>query len=110
MPDTSSDLRIIVDKSAVVQHGSKIRRVSMANGEIAEAVAVSSNEVLINGKAPGETSLILWDAKGSRTRFEIHVVANDGKLEAVRRELRKSWRARTFHSLLKTVMYFFVAR
>ena len=61
----------------------------MANGEIAEAVAVSSNEVLINGKAPGETSLILWDAKGSRTRFEIHVVANDGKLEAVRRELRE---------------------
>ncbi|MGI8961056.1 MAG: type II and III secretion system protein family protein [Bryobacteraceae bacterium] len=89
VPDASSDLRIIVDKSAVVQHGITIRRVSMANSEIAEAVAVSSTEVLINGKAPGETSLILWDSKGYRTRFEVHVLANDVKIEAVRRELRE---------------------
>jgi pilus assembly protein CpaC len=89
VPDSFSDLMITVDKSAIVQHGITIRRVSMANSEIAEAVAVSASEVLINGKAPGETSLILWDSKGYRTRFEIHVVANDAKIEAIRRELRK---------------------
>ncbi|MGI9072139.1 MAG: type II and III secretion system protein family protein [Bryobacteraceae bacterium] len=87
LPDASSDLKITVDKSAVVQHAISIRRVSVANAEIAEAVAVSSTEVLINGKAPGETNLILWDSKGYRTRFEVHVVANDAKIEAVRREL-----------------------
>ena len=87
LPDASSDLKITVDKSAVVQHAISIRRVSVANAEIAEAVAVSSTEVLINGKAPGETNLILWDSKGYRTRFEVHVVPNDAKIEAVRREL-----------------------
>jgi pilus assembly protein CpaC len=89
VPDSSSDLRITVDKSAIVQHAITIRRVSMANSEIAEAVAVSATEVLINGKAPGETSLILWDSKGYRTRFEVHVVSNDAKVEAVRRELKE---------------------
>jgi pilus assembly protein CpaC len=88
-PSPSSDLRITVDQSTIVEPGMKIRRVSVANGEIAEAVAVSSTEVLVNGKAPGETSLILWDSQGSRNKFEIHVVPNGSKIEAVGRELRQ---------------------
>lgn len=86
-PDAASELRVTVDRSAIVEHATAIRRLSVANGEIAEAVAVSSTEVLINGKTPGETSLILWDSKGYRTRFEVHVIASDSKIEAVRREL-----------------------
>jgi pilus assembly protein CpaC len=78
-----------VDQSAVVDHATAIRRISVANGDIAEAVAVSSREVLVNGKAPGETSLILWDSKGDRTRFEIRVVPNSSRVEAVRRELQQ---------------------
>ncbi len=87
--NASSDLTITVDQSAVVDHGAAIRRVSVANGDIAEAVAVSSTELLVNGKTPGETSLILWDAKGDRTRFEVRVIANASKIDAVRRELRQ---------------------
>ncbi len=85
----SSDIRITADQSTVVESGMKIRRVSVANGEIAEAVAVSATEVLVNGKTPGETSLILWDSQGSRNKFEIHVVANGSKIEAVGREMRE---------------------
>ncbi len=85
--DAPSELRITVNKSAVVDHGMTIRRVSVGNAEIAEAVAVSATELLINGKAPGQTSLILWDARGARTKFEVDVVPNDGNIEAVRREL-----------------------
>jgi pilus assembly protein CpaC len=87
LPDTPSDLKVTVDRSAIVEHATAIRRLSVANGEIAEAVAVSSTEVLINGKTPGQTSLILWDSKGYRTRYEVHVVASDSKIDAVRREL-----------------------
>jgi pilus assembly protein CpaC len=87
LPDAFTDLKVTVDRSAVVEHGMPIRRLSVANGEIAEAVPVSSTEVLINGKAPGQTSLILWDAKGHRTRFEVHVIASDSKIETVRREM-----------------------
>ncbi|MBV9304255.1 MAG: pilus assembly protein N-terminal domain-containing protein [Acidobacteriaceae bacterium] len=87
LPDGSSNLKLTVNESAIVQHGLTIRRVSVANSDIAEAVAVSANEVLVNGKAPGETSLILWDARGDRTRYEVQVEANESKIDAVRREL-----------------------
>jgi len=78
-----------VSASTVLDHPAGIRRISMANGEIAEAVAVSSTEVVINGKLPGDTSLILWDQKGARLIFDVHVTANTSKLDAVRAELLK---------------------
>lgn len=83
------DLTVMVNKSTVVEHGTTIRRVSVANGDIAEAVAVSATEVLVNGKAPGDTSLIMWDTKGDRTVFEVHVISNDSKIDAVRREMKQ---------------------
>jgi pilus assembly protein CpaC len=78
-----------VNASTVLDHPAGIRRISMANGEIAEAVAVSSTEVVVNGKLPGDTSLILWDQKGARLILDVHVTANTSKLDAVRAELLK---------------------
>jgi pilus assembly protein CpaC len=47
---------------------------------------------MISGKAPGETSLIIWDAKGGRQFFNVTVRPNsaisDDNLEGIRRELR----------------------
>lgn len=78
-----------VNASTVVDHPAGIRRISISNGEIAEAVAVSSTEIVINGKLPGDTSLILWDQQGARLLLDIHVTANTSKLDAVRAELLK---------------------
>ncbi len=78
-----------VNASTVVDHPAGIRRVSMANSDIAEAVAVSSTEIVVNGKLPGDTSLILWDQKGARLILDVHVTANTSKLDAVRAELLK---------------------
>ncbi len=78
-----------VNASTVVDHPAGIRRISIANGDIADAVAVSSTEIVVNGKLPGDTSLILWDQQGARLMFNIHVTANTSKLDAVRAELLK---------------------
>src|SRR5690349_2760683 len=54
------DLFVTVGKSLIVDSPVNIQRVSVANADLAEAVAVNPREVLVNGKAPGETSLIVW--------------------------------------------------
>jgi pilus assembly protein CpaC len=69
-----------------------IARVAVGLGDVAEVQAVTRTEVMVNGKAPGETSLIIWDKQGGRQFFNVTVrasasLAND-KLDAVRRELR----------------------
>jgi len=85
----NTGVTVPVNASTVVDHPAGIRRISMSNGDIAEAVAVSPTEIVVNGKLPGDTSLILWDQKGARLILDVHVTANTSKLDAVRAELLK---------------------
>ena len=70
------DLFVTVSKSVLVDSPVNIERVSVANGELAEAVATTAREVLVSGKVPGETSLIIWQQGGNRLFFDLTVRAN----------------------------------
>ncbi len=83
----ASDLNVTVDKSVVLEQPINIRRIAMTNAEIAEAVAVNQKEVLLNGKAPGDTTLLLWDANGVRSEFNVHVLASTTQIDGIRGEL-----------------------
>jgi pilus assembly protein CpaC len=85
----AANIAVAINGSSVLDQPSGIRRISVSNGDIAEAIAVSSTEVVINGKTAGDTNLIIWDQKGSRTIFQIHVPPPSSKLDAVRAELLK---------------------
>src|SRR5262249_31313969 len=62
-------------------------------GDVAEATAVGIREILVNGKAPGETSLIIWQQGGAKLFFDVRVEASpfvtNNRTEALRRELGK---------------------
>src|SRR5690349_9702508 len=68
-----------------------IQRISVANGELVEAVAVNPKEVLINGKAAGDTSLIIWQAGGNRLLYDLTVRLSTNKLEAVRQQIARDF-------------------
>jgi pilus assembly protein CpaC len=86
------NLFVLVGKSLLVESAVAIERVSVGFGEIAEAAAVTDREVLLNGRAPGETSLIIWQRGGGKLLFNVTVgassLAANERLDAVSRELR----------------------
>ncbi len=84
---TPQDLSVTVSKSLVIDSAVNIQRVSVSNGELAQALAVTPREVLVNGKAPGETSLIIWEQTGTRRIYNLHVTASTSRLDAVRRQI-----------------------
>lgn len=90
--DSSNELSVAVGKSVVLDLARPVTRVVLGYGDYAEAMAVSPTQVLVNGKAPGETTLILWDVSGGRQFFNVTVraskFAQNDALEALRRELR----------------------
>jgi pilus assembly protein CpaC len=89
-PATASrDLVVTVGKSVLVDSPAIIERVSVANGDLAEAVPINPREILVNGKMAGETSLIVWQQGGNRLFFDVTVRRNDAHLDAVRRELAR---------------------
>ena len=59
--DSSNELFVAVDKSVLVDVARPVQRIAVGLGEFAEATAISPSEILVNGKAPGETSLIVWE-------------------------------------------------
>jgi pilus assembly protein CpaC len=66
-------LHLLVGRSLVITSPNRIKRLSLADPAIAEAVVVSPTQVVINGKAPGGVSLILWDESGQNQSFEVLV-------------------------------------
>jgi pilus assembly protein CpaC len=90
--DSTNDLSVTVGKTVLVDTAQPIARVAIGTSDVAQATAVSPTEIMVNGKAAGETSLIIWDIKGGRQFFNVTVralagISNDN-LEAIRRELR----------------------
>src|ERR1700747_1140702 len=54
----TKDLSVTVGKSLVVDSPVNIQRVSVATPALAEAVAISPKELLVNGLQPGDTTVI----------------------------------------------------
>ena len=90
-PDITEELTLTAGKSSIVKCDLPIERIVVGLGDIAEASAASPYEVLVNGKTPGVTSLIIWQRGGIRRFFDIRVNAStflaDARADAVRREL-----------------------
>jgi pilus assembly protein CpaC len=90
-PPIDGKLTATVGKSLIIDSPLKIEKISVANGDLVEAVAIKPEEVLINGRAPGETSLIVWQEGGTRLVYDLLVRMNPLKLEAVRAQIARDF-------------------
>lgn len=66
-------LHLLVGRSLVISSPTPIKRVSVADPNIAEAVVISPYQVLLNGKAPGGVSFLIWDDMDQSQTFEVSV-------------------------------------
>ena len=55
------ELHLMVGRSLVLTSPTRVKRVSIADPTVADALIVSPNQILINGKTPGAVSFVLWD-------------------------------------------------
>jgi len=81
------DLFVTVGKSLVVDSPINIQRIPVANGDLAEALAVNPREVLVNGKSAGETSMIIWQQGGNRLFFDLTIRPSTSKVSAIQQQI-----------------------
>lgn len=82
-------LIVSVGKSLILDSEVDILRVSVAGPAYAETVAISPREVLINGLATGETSLVMWQAGGTRQVYTLSVRPGLARLDAIRDQINR---------------------
>ncbi len=70
-------VNVLVGQSRVINFDRPVGRFSVSNPEIAEAVLVTPDQVLVNGKAFGQVNFIAWEQTGSQFLvFDVFVRAN----------------------------------
>src|SRR5882724_6201178 len=69
--DEGTAVKLLVGRSAIVDFGSAIARVSLTSPDIADALVTSPNQLLVNGKMPGTISMFVWDRAGAIRRYEV---------------------------------------
>src|SRR5688572_5413006 len=78
-------ITVTINKSMVFRLAEKAKRVSVSQPAVADVIVVAPSQLLINGKAIGTTSLIIFDEKGDVTNYDL-VVGPD--ISALRGQLR----------------------
>jgi len=78
-------ISVTVNKSMVFRLVERAKRVSVSQPQVADVVVVGPSQLLINGKAVGTTSLIVFDDKGEVTNYDLIVTPDVG---ALRTQLR----------------------
>ena len=70
-------VNVLVGQSRVINFDKPVGRFSVSNPEIAEAVLVTPNQVLVNGKAFGQVNFIAWEQSGGEYLvFDVFVRTN----------------------------------
>ena len=82
------NLQVAAGRSLVIDYSGDIARVAASNPDVADAVAVSSREVLVNAKIPGTATIVVWSKDGLRTMYGITVEQN---LEPARQLLKNTF-------------------
>lgn len=72
-PQGSAPLRVMVNKSLLINTTEQIKRISVTDPTIADPAVLTSTQILVHGRAPGEVSLIIWDENERSRSFDLRV-------------------------------------
>src|SRR5688572_32157480 len=84
----SISVNVLVGQSRVINFDRPVGRFSVSNPEIAEAVLVTPDQVLVNGKGFGQVNFIAWEQSGGEYLvFDVYVRANLSLIDSQMRAL-----------------------
>jgi pilus assembly protein CpaC len=72
-PQGSAPLRVMVDKSLLINTTEQIKRISVTDPSVADPTVLTPTQILVHGRAPGEVSLIIWDENERSRSFDLRV-------------------------------------
>jgi len=81
-------LHIVVGRSNVLRGVSPLKRIYIGNPAVLQSFTAGPSEIVLTAKAPGISSLALWDTQG---QSRLYTVEADVDPEALRQSLREAY-------------------
>jgi pilus assembly protein CpaC len=72
-PQGAAPLRVMVDKSLLINTTERLKRISVTDPTVAYATVITPTQILVHGRAPGEVSLLIWDELERSRSFDLRV-------------------------------------
>ncbi|MFZ0318805.1 MAG: pilus assembly protein N-terminal domain-containing protein, partial [Candidatus Sulfotelmatobacter sp.] len=69
----AAPLRVMVDKSLLINTTERLKRISVTDPSVAYATVITPTQILVHGRAPGEVSLLIWDELERSRSFDLRV-------------------------------------
>ena len=69
----AAPLRVMVGKSLLINTSERLKRVSVTDPSVADALVVTPTQVLVHGRSAGEVSLVIWDELERSRSFDLRV-------------------------------------
>src|SRR5437870_7563584 len=69
----AAPLRVMVGKSLLINVTERLKRVSVTDDAVADAMVVTPTQILVHGRSPGEVSLLIWDELERSRSFDLRV-------------------------------------
>jgi pilus assembly protein CpaC len=91
-PQTSAsrEMTLILGRGELLHFEREVQKVAVAEPRIADAVVVSPQEIMINAKGAGKTTVVIWETGSVPIRYQISVVRDTAEQESLRKEIRDS--------------------
>jgi pilus assembly protein CpaC len=75
-----TSIHVTRGRSQIVKFAQPIMRLSIAEPTVADIIPLSPDQIMINGKLRGVTSLIVWDENGQEGIFDLYVQNDSSEL------------------------------
>jgi pilus assembly protein CpaC len=69
----AAPLRVMVGKSLLINTTERLRRVSVTDAGVADAIVITPTQILVHGRSAGEVSLLIWDELERSRSFDLRV-------------------------------------
>jgi pilus assembly protein CpaC len=83
----SQSLHILVGQSIFITTLSRLKRVYVSDPEVVDSFTSSPRQIVVTGKAPGVSSLILWDQAGDSVTYR---VSSDVNVTSLQKEIHEA--------------------
>src|ERR1700751_3666431 len=87
-PNEGETMHVLVGKSVVINVQAPMSRVLSSNPAVVDTLATSPTQVVVEGKAAGASTLILWDGSGHSQILDVVV---DLDISALRNTIQRTY-------------------
>lgn len=84
------EINLTLGRGELLQFDADIKTVAASEPKIADVVAVSPREVMVNGKGVGKATVIVWEESSIPRRYNVTVSNDKDEFDNVQKQIRQS--------------------